>query len=399
MTAVYDVTTFVSPSSTSPYTDIGTVINEIMADIHATQSTQSTRPGAVIYIPPGHYDLLTRAVIDRSYIQIKGSGHGFMSNAIRDDEGHNTSGWFEIEPGGSHIRVKNTDGNSEAFIVQRSGAPTSVGRINGVEFRDFCLDGVTGSRPYLPGSGKIGISFASDNDSVRVEGMGFVYLSRAVRLFGADASYVINNFIGECGMGIEYVGGAIVPRVQDNTIVCPWAGHSIYIENCQGALVTGNLMVWHGSVKFVNCSRSSITANRFNSEWPGQIELDDNCSQILISGNQLYREGLYHLDSTGPHDDLFGMMHLRGNGHTVTGNHLGFDIGSTAIRPSGAQPTFILVASGSDDVIANNHIVTATAGKVVLDSSVVNLKLIYTTFGAGQLTAHSGAGYAVVHLP
>jgi inulin fructotransferase (DFA-I-forming) len=399
MTTVYDVTTFVSPSSTSPYTDIGTVINEIMAEIHSTQSSQTTRPGAVIYIPPGHYDLLTRAVIDRSFIQIKGSGHGFMSNAIRDDEGQNTSGWFEIEPGGSHIRVKNTDGNSEAFIVQRSGAPTAVGRINGVEFRDFCLDGVTGSRPYLPGSGKIGISFASDSDSARIEGMGFVYLSRAIRLTGADASYVINNFIGECGMGIEYLGGAIVPRVQDNTIVCPWAGYSIYIENCQGALVTGNLMLWHGSVKLVNCSRSSVTANRFTSAWPGQIELDSNCSQILISGNHLHREGLYGLDSPGSHDDLFGMIHLRGNGHTVTANHLGFDIGSTAVNPSGAQPTFILVANGSDDVIANNHIMTTTAGKVVLDGSVVNLKLIYTTFGAGQLTAYSGASYAVVHLP
>jgi inulin fructotransferase (DFA-I-forming) len=399
MTTVYDVTTFTSPSGTSPYTDIGTVINEIMADIHATQTTQSTRPGAVIYIPPGHYDLLTRAVIDRSFIQIKGSGHGFLSEAIRDDEGLNTSGWFEIQPGGSHIRVKNTDGNTEAFYVTRSGAPNSVGRINSVEFRDFCLDGVTASRPYLPGNGKVGIHVAYDNDSVRVEGMGFVYLARALRIYNADASYVVNNFIGECGMGIEYYNAALVPRIEDNTIVCPWAGNSIYIEHCQGALISGNLMLWHGSVRLVDCSRSSISSNRLNSEWSGQIELDDNCSQILISGNQLYREGRYHLDSAGPHDDLFGMMHLRGSGHTVNGNHLGFDIGSTPISPSGAQPTFILVASGANDVISNNHIMTATSGKVVLDGSVSNLKLIYTTYGAAQLTAYAGAGYAVVHLP
>lgn len=82
-TTFYDVTTF--QGSTSPYQDIGAVINEIIADIKALQTTQTTRPGAVIYIPPGHYDLLTRVVIDISFLQIKGAGHGFMSQAIRDD--------------------------------------------------------------------------------------------------------------------------------------------------------------------------------------------------------------------------------------------------------------------------------------------------------------------------
>lgn len=65
----YDVTTF--QGSISPYQDIGTVINEIIADIKATQTAQTTRPGAVIYVPPGHYDLLTRVVIDISFLQIK----------------------------------------------------------------------------------------------------------------------------------------------------------------------------------------------------------------------------------------------------------------------------------------------------------------------------------------
>jgi inulin fructotransferase (DFA-I-forming) len=74
---VYDVTTW--PGATvSPYTDIGMVINEIMADVHATQTTNTTRPGAVIYIPPGHYTLQTTANIDASFITIKGSGHGFI---------------------------------------------------------------------------------------------------------------------------------------------------------------------------------------------------------------------------------------------------------------------------------------------------------------------------------
>lgn len=100
---VYDVTTWPG-ASVSPYVDIGKVMNEIIADIKATQNTQTTRPGAVSYIPPGHYDLLTRVTIDISYLQIKGSGHGFLSEAIRDES--NVSQWVETLPGASHIRVK-----------------------------------------------------------------------------------------------------------------------------------------------------------------------------------------------------------------------------------------------------------------------------------------------------
>ena len=93
-TTVYDVTTF--PASVPATTDIGRVINEILAQVHAEQTSQTTRPGAVIYIPPGHYDLLTRVVIDISYVQIKGSGHGFQSLAIRDES--DTTGWV-----GTHL--------------------------------------------------------------------------------------------------------------------------------------------------------------------------------------------------------------------------------------------------------------------------------------------------------
>ncbi len=67
---VYDVTAW--PGATvSPYTDIGLVINEIIADIHSQQTGQTTRPGAVIYIPPGHYTLQTTVNIDVGFLTIK----------------------------------------------------------------------------------------------------------------------------------------------------------------------------------------------------------------------------------------------------------------------------------------------------------------------------------------
>lgn len=117
---VYDVTTWPG-ASVSPYVDIGKVMNEIIADIKATQNTQTTRPGAVIYIPPGHFDLLTRVTIDISHLQIKGSGHGFLSEAIRDES--NASQWVETLPGASHIRVKNTDGTQKHSSWPAAAAP------------------------------------------------------------------------------------------------------------------------------------------------------------------------------------------------------------------------------------------------------------------------------------
>lgn len=64
----YDVTEW---SVGNPYQDIGEVINSIIADIKsrqtATDNNQGGKPGAVIYIPPGDYSLLSQVVIDISY--------------------------------------------------------------------------------------------------------------------------------------------------------------------------------------------------------------------------------------------------------------------------------------------------------------------------------------------
>ncbi|MGO6903948.1 right-handed parallel beta-helix repeat-containing protein, partial [Rhizobium ruizarguesonis] len=80
----YDVTQY--PLG-NPYEDIGSVINSIIADIKSRQAVSDQndggKPGAVIYIPPGDYRLVTQVVIDVSYLKIVGSGHGFTSSSIR----------------------------------------------------------------------------------------------------------------------------------------------------------------------------------------------------------------------------------------------------------------------------------------------------------------------------
>lgn len=97
----YDVTNF--PVG-SPYEDIGAVINSIIADIKSRQPAADLndggKPGAVIYIPPGDYRLVTQVVIDVSYLKIVGSGHGFTSSSIRFNTPEaELAHWHERWPG------------------------------------------------------------------------------------------------------------------------------------------------------------------------------------------------------------------------------------------------------------------------------------------------------------
>lgn len=371
---VYDVTTWPG-ASVSPYVDIGKVMNEIIADIKATQTTQTTRPGAVIYIPPGHFDLLTRVTIDISHLQIKGSGHGFLSEAIRDES--NASQWVETLPGASHIRVKNTDGNAEAFLVARSGSPATVGRLNSVEFRDFCIDGVSSSKPYIPGNGKTGILVQTDNDAFRIEGMGFVYLTHALVIHGADAPYITNNFIAECSSCIELLGASQVARITNNFLISAWAGSAVFAENAEGMLISGNSLLWYGSIRLLNTKRSAITGNKFVSSWPGMVILEPGSDENLISSNQFFRTDTESSINNGK-DDYFGLVHLNGNNNTVTANHFSYGVATQFIRPADAVPTIILVRGGTRNFLASNNIVSNVPSRVVLDASTTQTKVIYS---------------------
>jgi inulin fructotransferase [DFA-I-forming] len=392
MQTVFDVTTF--NGSVSPFQDIGKVINEILAQVKKEQTTQTTRPGAVIYIPPGHYDLLTRVVIDISYVQIKGSGHGFQSLAIRD--GSDTGGWVDTLPGASHVQVRNTDGTSEAFLVRREGSPTDVGRLNSIEFRDFLIDGVSAEKPYVPGNGRTGISIASDNDSVRIEGMGFVYLTHAMVVRGADAAWITGNFVAECGSCVELTGASQVVRVSNNTLVSAWAGASVYAEHAEGLHVTGNTMVWHGSVHMVNCSRANITSNKFVSSWPGMLLMEGACDENLVSGNTFTRVDTESTNDNGQ-DDLFGMIQVNGTANSVTTNLFSYRVADQLRRPPGARATTVLVKSGADNLIMSNSISGTDNHQVVLDASTRRTKVIHTV-GSDNLAAYTD-DHALVPMP
>ena len=372
---VYDVTTWPG-ASVSPYTDIGQVINDIVADIHATQTTKTTRPGAVIYIPPGHYTLQTTAVIDVSFLTIKGSGHGFMSEAVRDDS--STGSWVETLPGSSHVQIANA--NQTGFLVTRSGTPGTNGRLNGIVFQDFCIDGISDTKPYLPGNGKTGISVQYDSDSLRIEGMGFVYLAHALVVRNADAFNITNNFITECGSCIEMVGSSIVGKITNNYLISAWAGYSVFVENNEGVLISGNSMLWAAKIQFKSVHRACITANKFVSNFPGIIVHETPCDENLISANHFRR--IYGDGTSTAHDDLYGMMQVNGNGNAVSANHFSFNVPPANITPSGASPTIVLVRGGDNNFLSSNQIVSNVPAKVVLDGSTTATKVLYSATSA-----------------
>lgn len=210
---MYDVTSWKvkgRPEVTAQV-DVGAVTNDIIADIKRRQATAGSRPGAVITIPPGDYDLRTQVIVDISFLTIAGFGHGFFSRSIKDNV--DTTGWLELQPGGSHIRVLTPSTAPQAFLVRRPGSP----RLSGVVFRDFCLDGVEfppDGNSYR--NGRTGIEVASDNDSFHITGMGFVYLEHALIVHGADALRVHDNMIAECGSCVELTGAGQATIVSNN---------------------------------------------------------------------------------------------------------------------------------------------------------------------------------------
>lgn len=358
-----------------PHEDIGAVINSIIADVKSRQVNRDVndggKPGAVIYIPPGDFRLTTQVLIDISYLRIVGSGHGFTSSSIRfNTPADELEQWHEVWPGGSRVRVDLApdDASKAAFLVKRSGNP----RISSVEFADFCIDGLhftdaksNGDAENSYRNGKTGIHLASANDSVRITGMGLVYLEHGIVAYHSDALTVDNNFVAECGNCIELRGMGQTSRISNNLVGAGYNGHSIYAENFGGLLVSGNNVFPRGrsSIAFSGVVRSSITGNRFHSFYPGMLVFSENCSENLVSSNHFLRDREPWVPMTGYNnglDDQFGLLHLNGDNNSVIANHISVSIDTQFLKPANEKPVIIRIVSGRGNYVANNHIVATT---------------------------------------
>ncbi|WP_334171215.1 NosD domain-containing protein [Sinomonas sp.] len=387
----YDVTAWriTAQPTVTAQSDIGAVINDIIADIKKRQADPNARPGAVIVIPPGDYDLKTRVVVDVSYLTIAGFGHGFFSRSIMDNS--DTTGWQNLQPGGSHVRILTSPATPQAFLVKRGGNP----RLSGVVFRDFCLDGVD----FTPAensyrNGKTGIEVASDNDSFHFTGMGFVYLEHGLVVHGADSLRVNDNVIAECGNCLELTGAGQATLVAGNEMGAGPEGVTIYAENHEGLLITGNNVFPRGRslIELSGCNRCSVTGNRLQGFYPGMLRLLDNCKENLVTANHLRRtnEGYPPFIGRGNGlDDLYGVVHVLGDNNLVSDNLFAYNVPPANITPAGAQPTQILLAGGDANVVALNHVVSDVPSQhVVLDSSTTNSKVM-DSGAASQITSYS----------
>lgn len=360
----------------NPYTDIGEVINSILADIKSRQQETDVndegKPGAVIYIPSGDYHLKTQVKIGISYLKIQGSGHGFVSSSIRYNVPQEQ--WkdlHDIWPGGSRILVdlkpeKNDERSGAAFLVEREGDP----RISSVEFENFCIDGLhfvddgNGDPENTYVNGKTGIYVASAQDSFRITGMGIIYLEHGVTLYNSDALSVHDNFIAECGNCVELRGAGQASKITDNLMGAGYRGHSIYAENFGGLLVASNNIFPRGRsiVHFRGVLRSSVTANRFHSFYPGMLIFED-CRENLVSSNHFLRDHepwppMQGYDN-GLNDD-YGLIHIEGSCNSVISNHISETIEMQYLKPAGIKPVVIHLVSGTENYVACNHIVATT---------------------------------------
>lgn len=376
--ATYDVTLF--PGSVPAEEDIGQVINEIIADIKVNQTDPTAKPGGDIYIPVGDYILLTQAVIDISYVTIRGEGHGFTSLSIRDNT-EDTSEWRETVAGGSHVKVQIED--APAFVTNRSGVEP---RLGSVVFRDFCIDGLNfdgDGNTYV--NRKTGINVVGDCDGFVIRGMGFVYLERALVVEGADAVSVDGNFISECGSCVEFTGSSQSSKINNNLIGAGFNGKSIYAEGADGLLISGNNIFPRGGslIELSNCSRCVVSSNRLAGFYPGMLQLLGT-NETLVGSNIIRRqnetfEPFY--DSNNGLSEDFGIFRITGDNNMIAGNHF-------AVDPQGytaADGPIIAIALGSGitNHISNNHFIFAAIPDlqywtVLLESPSSQNSIIYS---------------------
>jgi len=390
---VYDVTTFAA--TISPQTDIGQVINEIIADIKARQTSPTTRPGAVVYIPPGDYHLLTTVEIDISFLQIKGSGHGWLTQETRDnDPSYNPGTWRETTPGGSHVIVDFTTGPKSAFHVNRSGDFHQVGRVSGVEFDNFMIDGRSGVRPHNADPFKIGIAIDSNTDSVFITNMGMTYLNAGIIAHSADALFISHNMICEIGNCILLYDYSTSVKVTNNFLLSDWEGASVYAENADNTVITDNTIEYCGTVRLHNCTNGFISGNRIDSGWPHCIYVEVS-NDMVISNNHIRRQDNVSFDNGL--DDTTGIVYVNGARNSVVGNRITVEQTPGNLRlPSGGTLNAIWVDGGDTHLMMNRiSCSTGASPKLWVTSGASNTRIIYSA-DSYQLLDHSSSSQVVL---
>ena len=349
MSNVYDVTTFMSPSGTSPFTDIGKVINEIIADIHAL------RPP---YHPPrsGHLHP-ARALHFADHRQHRRRLPDHQRFRPRLHVRGRPRRLTATGPGWRPCRAPATSRSQHQpgrLLRQPLADPAANGRLDGIVFQDFCIDGMTDTKPYLPGNGKTGIQVRTTRDSLRIEGMGFVYLAHAISVATQTRSTSPTTSSPSAATASRSSTRSIVGKITNNYLISPWAGFSIFIENNDGVSSAATASSGRPESSSRRSARLNITGNKFVSSFSGMIVHETQSDENLISSTS--SAAIFGDGGPARNDDLYGMVQLNGNGNSVTSKLLSFNMPPANLNPPGATPTMILVKGGDSNFLASNQV-------------------------------------------
>jgi hypothetical protein len=111
--------------------------------------------------------------------------------------------------------------------------------------------------------------------------MGFVYLTQATVVRGADACSFTNNFVAECGTSISLTGASQVAKITNNYLISAWAGYSVFAENAEGILISGNTILWACSITLINPGCGASVQHDLVGAVFGRERLQRTCHRSL----------------------------------------------------------------------------------------------------------------------
>lgn len=292
------------------------------------------------------------------------------------------------------MQIANT--NQVGFLVNRATDPGTNGRLNSIVFQDFCIDGVSSSKPYLPGNGKTGIKVQYDTDSLRVEGMGFVYLANALVVRNADAFNITNNFIAECGSAIQMNDGSIVGKVTNNYLISAWAGNSLFIENNENCVISGNSLLWGGT----DAVQERAPRRHHRQQVRQQLLGDDRARDPVPRAAHLRKPLPPHLRRRRARPQRRSLRHGPAQRQRQLGHveHVLVQRACGQRRAAGATPTVVLVKGGNGNYLATNKLVSNIPVRHVLDSSTTATKVLWSGTSS-QLQDLTGGNMSFVATP
>jgi inulin fructotransferase (DFA-I-forming) len=299
----YDVTDY-GATAGDPSKDLAAAFASIFADING----KDPKAGANIYIPAGDFYLNTTVDIAHDFITISGANYGFETGTGNG--------------GGSRVVVRANVG----FAAAAGGS----GRLNSLTFRNLLLDGEAASK------GRTGIDVQRDNDGLVIEGIAAKEFGNAVVIRNADAAYICGNLLLESNSCLRLVNNGKACIVANNRLGGKPAGITLFAENHERLVVSGNSIFPDGYSNFVlkDSVHCVVAANQFQSYYTGMLHLEGSgCRNNTIVANTMISEsspgGAWNVNPFRQFDDGFGVIRAEGSHNLISGNQVDSKGGTT----------------------------------------------------------------------